>query len=92
MRTKMLKNAKLVIRVRGNKHTKRIETLSVFDNRTQSFWAEERIEERGIAWFLNQDDMVESLNWYLNGDSSKFQFKWGQSGKDTSEGIAYVFN
>jgi hypothetical protein len=27
----------------------------------------------------------------LNGDGSKYQFKWGQSGKSFSEGVAYVF-
>ena len=40
----------------------------------------------------NIEDMIESLNWYLNGDSSKFQFEWGQSGKNTTDGMAYVFD
>ena len=91
MKTKTLNNAKLVIRVEGNKHTKEIITRDVFDNRTQSYWMDERIHERGIEKFLNMEDMKETLNWNLNGDSSKFQFKGGQSSKDSTEGLAYVF-
>lgn len=92
MRTKILNNAKLIVRVEGNKFTKAIKTLSVFDNRTQKFWTNEDIKERGIKNFLNMEDMKETLNWNLNGDSSKYQFKWGQSGKERSEGLAYVFD
>lgn len=91
MRTKTLNNAKLVVRVEGNKHSKEIITRDVFDNRTQTYWSDERIKERGITHFLNMNDMKETLNWNLNGDSSKYQFKWGQSSKDTTEGVAYVF-
>lgn len=91
MRTKNLNNAKLVVRVEGNKHSKKIITRDVFDNRTQTYWSDERIKERGITHFLNMEDMRETLNWNLNGDSSKYQFKWGQSNKDTTEGVAYVF-
>lgn len=62
MRTKNLNNAKLIIRVIGNKHTKEIITENVFDNREQKFWSDERIQERGIRKFLNMDDMKETLN------------------------------
>lgn len=92
MRTKTLNNAKLIVRVEGNKLTKVIKTLSVFDNRIQKFWTDEHIQERGINDFLNIEDLKETLNWNLNGDSSKFQFKWVQSGKEKSEGLAYVFD
>ena len=92
MRTKTLNNAKLVVRVEGNKHSKEIITRDVFDNRTQTYWSDERIKERGITYFLNMDDMKETLNWNLNGNSKKYQFKWGQSSKDTTEGIAYIFD
>ena len=92
MKTKTLNNAKLVIRVEGNKHTKKIITRDVFDNRTQSYWTDEHIRERGIKKFINIEDMIESLNWNLNGDSSKFQFKWGQGTKDCTEGVAYIFD
>ena len=92
MRTKTLHKAKLVVRVESNKQTHRIRTVSVFDNRTQEYWTPERVKERGIVWFLNMDDLKETLNWNLNGDSSKYQFKWGQSGKETSEGVAYIFD
>ena len=92
MKTKTLNNAKLVIRVEGNKQTKEIITRGVFDNRTQSYWTDERIHERGIEKFLNMEDMKETLNWNLNGDSSKFQFKWVQGTKDCTEGVAYIFD
>lgn len=92
MRTKSLNNAKLVVTVEGNKHTKEIVTKSVFDNRTQTYWTDEHIQERGIKRFINIEDMKESLNWNLNGNSSKFQFKWGQSGKTSTDGMAYVFD
>lgn len=92
MRKKSICNAKLVIRVYGNKQTKEIRTISVFDNRTQKLWTDEQIHNRGIEWFMNMDDMKETLNWNLNGDASKYQFKWGQSGKGISEGCAYVFD
>lgn len=92
MRRKSLSDAKLVVTVESDKSTGRIRTVSVYDNRTQEYWSEDRIHERGIEWFLNVDHMKEALNWNLNGDSSKYQFKWGRSSKETSEGRAYVFN
>ena len=92
MRTKSLNNAKLIIRVIGNKHTKEIITENVFDNREQKYWTDERIQERGIRKFLNMEDMKETLNWNLNGDSSKYQFKWVYTVRDKSEGIAYIFD
>ncbi len=91
MRRKSIGSAKLIIKVEGNKQTKEIRTISVFDNRTQKFWTDEQIHKRGIERFLNMEDMKETLNWNLNGDDSKYQFKWGQSGKETTEGCAYVF-
>ena len=92
MRTKTLKNAKLVVSVESNKETGRIRTVSVYDNRTNTFWDRERIAERGILSFYGVDDMKETLNWNLNGDSSKYQFGWGQSSKLTSDGKAYIFD
>lgn len=92
MRTKSLNKAKLVIEVESEKGSNRITTLSVFDNRENAYWSDDRIKERGVEWFLNMADMKETLNWNLNGDSSKYQFKWGQSGKDRSTGRAYIFN
>lgn len=92
MRTKTLNHEKLVVRVEGNKYSKEIITRDVFDNREQKYWTDERIKERGITRFLNMDDMKETLNWNLNGDSSKYQFKWRQSSKDTTEGVAYIFD
>lgn len=88
MRTKTLSKAKLVIRVQSDPGTKNIETVNVFDNRTNTNWSNSQIEERGITWFIDFDNMKESLNWYLNGDETKFQFKW----VNQTEGIAFVFD
>ena len=92
MRTKTLHNAKLIVKIVSNKITNKITTESVYDNRTKTFWDEKRIKERDIQYFLNMDDVKETLNWNLNGDDSKYQFKWGQSGKGISEGYAYIFD
>ena len=92
MRTKTLKNAKLIVKVESNKATNDIKTISVFDNRTKEFWTEKQIKERGITNFLDMEDIKETLNWNLNGDSSKYQFKWGQSYVGRSEGVAYIFD
>ena len=91
MRKKSILNAKLIITVESDRKSKMINTVSVFDNRTNSYWTEEQIRERGIDYFLDVEDMKQTLNWNLNGDSSKYAFKWGQSCKAHSEGIAYIF-
>ena len=92
MRTKTLNKAKLMVKIESNKHTKEIKTISVYDLRTSSYWSKERIRERGVERFINMDDLKETLNWNLNGDSSKYQLKWGYSGKEISEGMAYIFD
>lgn len=92
MRTKTLPNAKLVVTVESDKLTITINTVSVFDNRTQEYLADEYIQERGIKNFLDLNDVQETLNWNLNGDISKYQFKWGQTVKQKSEGRAYIFD
>lgn len=92
MRSKTLHNSKLVVTVESNKQTKEIKTVSVFDNRTQEHLTEEYIQERGIENFLDLNDLKETLNWNLNGDSSKYQFEWGQTAKQKSEGRAYIFD
>ena len=68
MRTKTLKNAKLIIKILSDKNKGTIETISVFDNRNDEYWTKEHIKERGIEWFLSVADMKETLNWNLNGD------------------------
>lgn len=90
MRKSYINQAKLVVTVESDRQTGRINTISVFDNRTQEFWTKKHIKERGIVWFMNTDDIKETLNWNLCGDSSKYQFKWGQSNKLKSTGIAYI--
>lgn len=103
MRAKTLKNSKLVVKVISNKETKKFVVESVFDNMTQSYWTDEQISECGIKGFVDNgiaylykyngiEELKETLNWNLNGDSSKFKFGWGQSGKETSDGYAYIFD
>lgn len=91
MRRKILHKAKLVITVESDRCSGLINTISVFDNRANNYWGAEQIKERGISQFLNTADMKETLNWNLNGDGSLYQFKWGQSSRKFSEGIAYIF-
>ena len=92
MRRQNLYKAKLIVRLESDRTTGKIRTVSIFDNRTQEYWSEEQIKERGCEWFVDINDVKETLNWNLNGDSSKYQFKWGQSTKKKSEGIAYIFD
>lgn len=92
MRRKSISNAKLIVTVKSNKGENKIETVSIFDNRTNMNWTNEQIAERGVELFLNLEDLKETLNWNLNGDSSKYQFKWGQSSKCGSEGRACIFD
>ena len=89
---KRLSNAKFIVRVESDKNTKQIKTVSVLNNRTNEYKDEKFIQDRGISWFLNLDDLKETLNWNLNGDSSKYVFKWGQSSKTNSDGIVYIFD
>ena len=89
---KRLSNAKFIVRVESDKNTKQIKTVSVLNNRTNEYKDEKFIQDRGISWFLNLDDLKETLNWNLNGDSSKYVFKWGQSSKTKSDGVAYIFD
>ena len=92
MRRKILYKAKLVVRLESDRTTGKIRTVSIFDNRTQKYWSDKQIRDRGCEWFLDVNDVKETLNWNLNGDSSKYQFTWGQSVKNKSEGIAYIFD
>ena len=92
MRTKTLHNAKIVVTVESDKLTHRITTVSAFDNRTQQYLTDDYIKARNIKSFLDLDDLKQTLNWNLYGDSSKYQFKWGQSGKERTEGRAYIFD
>ena len=90
--SKRLSNAKFIVRVESDKNTKQIKTVSVLNNRTNEYKDEKFIQYRSISWFLNLDDLKETLNWNLNGDSSKYVFKWGQSSKTNSDGIVYIFD
>lgn len=84
--------AKFAITLISNKRTHALTTEIVTDQRTGEEWTQEQIQERGITSFSDLKDLAETLNWNLNGDSSKFFYKFGQSGKDTSTVYAYVFD
>ena len=92
MRRKTINNAKLIVTIRSNKGENKLETVSIFDNRKNTNLTDEELIERNVKFFLNLQDLKETLNWNLNGDNSKYQFKWGQSGKYDSEGRAYIFD
>lgn len=89
---KRLSNAKFIINIESDKNTKKIKTISIFDNRIEKYLDNSFIKDRGIEYFLNIEDLKETLNWNLNGDSSKYKLKWGQSCKATSQGLAYIFD
>lgn len=92
MRKKGLHKAKLIVTIESDKNKGIIKTVSVYDNRTQSYWEPEQIKERGICNFLNLADVKESLNWNLNGDEAKYQFGWlGKSRNKIFTGVAYIF-
>lgn len=86
--TQELSNAKFIVRIESDKNTKQIKTVSVLDNRANEYMNKAFIDSRGISWFLNLEDLKETLNWNLNGDSSKYIFKW----ETDSEGVAYIFH
>lgn len=91
MRTKTLNNAKFIVTVESiNKNS--IETVSIFDTRSKEYLTENYIHKRNVKSFLDMEDLKETSNWNLNGDSSKYQFKWSQTGKYKSEGRAYIFD
>ena len=84
--------AKYAITLQSDKHAHALTTQSVTDQRSCENWTQEQIQQRGIVNFADLKDMAETLNWNLNGDASKFVYKFGQSGKDTSAVYAYVFD
>ena len=84
--------AKYAITLQSDKHTHALTTQSVTDQRSDGRWTQEQIQQRGIVNFADVKDMAETLNWNLNGDASKFAYRFGQSGKDTSTVYAYVFD
>ena len=84
--------AKYAITLQINKHTHALTTQSVTDQRICESWTQEQIQQRGIVNFADLKDMAETLNWNLNGDVSKFVYRFGQSGRDTSTVYACVFD
>lgn len=92
MRRKTISNAKLVVTVRSNKCENELKTISIFDNRKDRNLTDEEITERNVNFFLDLQDLKQTLNWNFNGDDSKYQFQWGQTGKNDSEGRAYIFD
>ena len=103
-----MKNYKLVVEIESNKteQNRPIRVVSVYVRRTNQFWNIEQLEDRGLTGIVaadtfnkwgqkiqsGLDSLAETLNWNLNGDSSKYKFRWGQSGKSRSTGYAYIVN
>jgi hypothetical protein len=92
MKRKLLSNAKLIALVESKKGQNSLKTISIFDTRVNRYLDEYQIEERNIKSFIDVQDLKETLNWNLNGDASKYQFKWGQTSKYSSQGVAYIFD
>lgn len=90
---KRLNSAKLVVTVESDKKTKRLKTISVFDNRIDRDTTEEVLKSApAIKSFSDINDMKESLNWCLAGDDSKYKLKFGQGNSKTQTGYAYIFD
>ena len=89
-----LSKLKLIVEVMGDNHIGHIEinTISVFDIRTQKYWTKEKISERGIENFSSFPDMRETLNWNLNGNSSLYYFKQTKRSNTTFKGKAFIFD
>lgn len=92
MRKKSAKNAKFLVEIFSPKNSKTCETRSILDLRINSYWEPEEILERGVKDFNDLQDLKATLNWNLDGDSSKYQFCWGQSGRNGTIGYAYIFD
>ena len=103
----MSSKAKYIIEVVSEKATRNITIQSVFDKKADRFLSHDEITEKGLRDYTYSDSyykdgqtvarkalayLKEDLNWMLNGDSSKYIFTWGQSGKTTSTGTAYIFD
>ena len=83
-----IKNFTYKVTVESDKATRQLRTLSI--EYKDGNGCNKLIESRGVGSFNDVNDMKDTLNWNLNGDSSKFQFQWGQSDKQTQLGYAYV--
>ena len=92
MRKKSVENAKFLVEIFSPKNSKFCETRSILDLRVGVYWDPEQIWERGVKNFNDLQDLRDTLNWNLNGDSSKYQFCWGQSGRNGTTGYAYIFD
>lgn len=66
-----------------------IFTVSVFDIRTNNLWALEQIKERGISYFLNEEDMKQSLCWNTNSQDSLYEVFWTEN---SDYGTIYLYD
>ena len=87
-------NSKFTVTLESNKHTRHFKILQIFDNRTCEDVTNKHFELSPTFsdGFLNEHDLMESLNWCLNGDSSKYKIKYGQGNKETQLAYAYIFD
>lgn len=70
----------------------RIDVDGCFDNRTGKWWSKEEMVNRGLTWFLDLQNLKESLNWNLNGDDQKYQFVPEMTTKKALYGTAYIYD
>lgn len=70
----------------------RIDVDGCFDNRTGKWWSKEEMVNRGLTWFLDLQNLKESLNWNLNGDDQKYQFVPEMTSKKALYGTAYIYD
>lgn len=85
-KNKNTQGAKLVVTLQSQRGSNSLQTVSVYDNRINAEWSEEKIKNRGIEKFSNMDDAKETINWCVDGDSTKYQFIWAHNGSTTSTG------
>lgn len=83
--------AKLVVMLKSPKGTTCLNTIGIYDSRIGTMWEEERINDRGVTYFLDLKDLKETCNWNLYGDDSKYKFKWVYECKEFCVGYAYIY-
>ena len=91
MKRENLDKAKIIITVESVKGENIIRALTLYDNRIQKY-RNNYLSERNAEYFLDMEDMKQTLNWNFNGDDSKYYFKWGQTVNGYSTGVAYIFD
>ena len=83
--------AKLIVTV-GRGADGKLMTLSIWDVKEGAAWPRERIVERGVAWFLDEEEMRMTLNWCLGGRDSKYRYDLLKTKDGSYRGTAYIYD